>query len=49
MNLFKTEYNDPPYNYLSRNWLNAPIKSIEILNNLLSNEEIINEFYNQKI
>jgi hypothetical protein len=48
MNLFKTEYNDPPYNYLSRNWLNAPIKSIEILNNTLSNEEIINEFDNQK-
>jgi len=32
VNLFKTEYDDPPYNYLSRNWLNSPIKDIEILN-----------------
>ena len=22
VNLIKTEYNDPPYNYLSKNWLN---------------------------
>ena len=32
VNLFKTEYDDPPYNYLSKNWLNSPIKDIEILN-----------------
>ena len=31
INLFKTEYDDQPYNYLSRNWLNSPIKEIEIL------------------
>ena len=31
-NLFKSEYDDPPYNYLSNNWLNSPIKDIEILN-----------------
>ena len=32
INLFKTEYGDPPYNYLARNWLNSPIKEIEIEN-----------------
>jgi len=31
INLFKTEYDDPPYNYLSNNWLNSPIKDIEII------------------
>ena len=26
INLFKVEYGDPPYNYLTKNWLNSPIK-----------------------
>ena len=33
INLFKTEYDDPPYNYLTKNWLNSPIKEIELTNN----------------
>ena len=48
INLFKIEYNDPPYNYLTKNWLNSPIKNIEISQKALSNEEIINEYDNQK-
>ena len=31
INLFKSEFNDPPFNYLTRNWLNSPIEEIEIL------------------
>ena len=45
VNLFKTEYNDPPYNYLSKNWLNSPIKDIEILNS--PEDTDINEYDNQ--
>jgi hypothetical protein len=48
INLFKTEYDDPPFNYLSKNWLNSPIKSIELLGNPLANIEKINEYDNQK-
>ena len=32
INLFKTEYDDPPFNYLTKNWLNHPIKSISLIN-----------------
>ena len=46
INLFKTEFNDPPYNYLSRNWLNSPIKEIEILDN--PEKTNIKEYDNQK-
>ena len=46
VNLFKTEYDDPPYNYLSRNWLNSPIKDIEILNEPENTD--INEYDNQE-
>lgn len=41
VNLFKSEYDDPPYNYLSKNWLNSPIKEIEILDQ--SEDTKINE------
>lgn len=47
INLFKTEYNDPPYNYLTKNWLNHPIKEIELLDNEISTK--INEPDNQNI
>ena len=46
VNLIKTEYNDPPYNYLSKNWLNSPIKNIKI-SSTFSGEKI-NEYNNQK-
>ena len=47
INLFKSEYDDPPYNYLTKSWLNSPIKEIEITN---ENEKTnINEYDNQKI
>jgi len=46
INLIKTEYNDPPYNYLSKNWLNSPIKNIKI-SSTFSGEKI-NEYNNQK-
>ena len=48
INLFKEEYYDPPYNYLSKNWLNSPIKEIDILDN--SNDDLnIKEYDNQQI
>ena len=47
INLFKVEYSDPPYNYLSKNWLNSPIKEIEILSNPENTN--INEYDNQRI
>lgn len=46
INLFSVEYNDPPYNYLSKNWLNSPIKSIELKNP--SENTNINEHDNQQ-
>ena len=33
INLFKSEYDDPPYNYLTKNWKNSPIKEIKLLDN----------------
>ena len=47
INLFKTEYDDPPYNYLTKNWLNSPIKEIELTNNY--DTKTINDFDNQNI
>ena len=47
INLFKSEYDDPPYNYLTKNWLNSPIKEIELTNNYESKE--IKDFDNQNI
>ena len=47
INLFKEEYYDPPYNYLTKNWLNSPIKEIDILDN--SDNLNINEYDNQQI
>lgn len=46
VNLFKSEYDDPPYNYLTKNWLNSPIKEIEILNEPESTD--INKYDNQE-
>ena len=47
INLFKSEYDDPPYNYLTKNWLNSPINDIELLDsNKITN---INEYDNQNI
>lgn len=46
INLFKVEYGDPPYNYLTKNWLNSPIKEIEILNEPENTN--IKEYNNQK-
>ena len=47
INLFKSEYDDPPYNYLTKNWLNSPINDIELLDsNKISN---LNEHDNQNI
>ena len=46
INLFSTEYNDPPYNYLSKNWLNSPIKNIELKNP--SENTKISEYDNQQ-
>ena len=46
VNLFKTEYDDPPFNYLTRHWLNSPIEEIEILN--ISENKNIKEYDNQK-
>ena len=47
INLFKTEYDDPPYNYLSKNWLNSPIKDIDLSDPKENN--VINDFDNQNI
>ena len=47
INLFKGEYYDPPFNYLTKNWLNSPIKEIDVLDN--SENLNINEYDNQQI
>ena len=47
INLFKTEYDDPPYNYLTKNWLNSPIKDIELTNNYENKN--LKDFDNQNI
>ena len=47
INLFKTEYDDPPYNYLTKNWKNSPIKEIKLLDNHENSN--INEYDNQNI
>ena len=47
INLFKSEYYEPPYNYLSQNWLNSPIKDIELSNNILNKNT--NDYDNQNI
>ena len=46
ISLFKSEYEDPPYNYLAKNWLNSPIKNIEISEPSSPNSDI-NEYDNQ--
>ena len=47
INLFKSEYDDPPYNYLTKNWKNSPIKEIKLLDD--NENSNINEYDNQNI
>ena len=47
INLFKSEFDDPPYNYLSKNWLNSPILDIQLLDD--NKNTNINEYDNQNI
>ena len=47
INLFKSEYDDPSYNYLTKNWKNSPIKEIKLLDD--NENSNINEYDNQNI
>ena len=47
INLFRSEYYDPPFNYLTKNWKNSPIKEIELLKDYETTN--YNEYDNQNI